>query len=168
MAVKERRTSRQNADADVSDAVSDNTIWTDESENTVGSKFQFLAAERALILHVLEECDRVAKGISKGMLALEVSTLMVDSLRSRCALIKEKVYLAVDDGDIVEMDYKLRQALGTALSIHARKLSKLASKTLPDLMVDASEVEEAAQRTQHIANKIGEQLTMHLESEDEE
>jgi hypothetical protein len=101
------------------------------------------------------------------MTALNVSSLVVDSARSRCAVITEKV-LRADDDDVVELNYPLRSTLGDALSMHARKLAKLEDNTLPDLLVGTREADEAAERTQHIANKIGEQLTMHLESEDDE
>lgn len=171
MAVKDRRTMQEKIDAERSLAATADRIdgiEAEASEVTVGSKFQFVAAERALILSVLSDCDRTAKALSRGMQALECSTLNLDALRSACALITEKVQFADDDRDIIELDYKLRKALGTALSIHARKLAKIAGKTLPDLMVDTSDVEDARDRTQRIANKIGEQLTMHLESEDDE
>jgi len=142
-------------------------VMEQESEALVGSKFQFKPAERELIKGAVTDYDKKAKSTARDMSALNVSSLVVDSARSRCALITEKMEYS-DDDSVVELDYKLRSTLGDALSMHARKLAKIRDKTLPDMLVDTSDVEEAAERTACIANKIGEQLTMHLESGEEE
>ena len=141
----------------------ESAVIEQESETTVGSKFTFSSRERALIRSAVEDYNSEAKGATKKLTALNVSSLVVDSARSRGALIIEKMDFA-DDDSIVELNYQLRSTLGDALSMHARKLAKLAEK-LPDLLVDTSDVTEAQERTAYIANKIGEQLTMHLETE---
>lgn len=158
MAVKERSTNTAAAPA---------IEKSHSSESTVGNLFTFSRAELALIRGATNDYEKKAKATAKDMTALNVATLGLDTVRSRCARIVEIVELA-DDESAVDLNHPLRATLGDALSMHARKLAKIAEKTLPDMLVDTSDVDEAAERTAYIANKIGEQLTMHLESEDEE
>jgi len=139
----------------------------DSPEMTVSSKFQFSFREIALIKAVTENYDKQAHQTRRNLVSINVAPLSVDTVRSRCALILEKMEVA-NDADVVEFNHPLRVTLGDALSLHARKLDRIKDKTLGPALVGTDDILEAEEATRHVANKIGEQLTMHLESEEEE
>jgi len=154
-------------DAPVAPAIEKSHDAPDNPEMTVGSKFKFSFREIALIKAVTEAYDKQANQTRRNMVSINVSPMPVDTVRSRCAMITEKMEVA-DDDTIVELNHPLRVTLGDALSLHTRKLDRIESKTLGPALVGTSDIEDAEEATRHIANKIGEQLTIHLESEDEE
>jgi len=173
---KERRTIKdkinaENAskgpDAPVAPAVEKSHSTDDPEGMTVGSIFRFSFREIALNKVVIENYDKQAHQARRNLVSLNISPMPVDVIRSRCAVITEAMETATDTTD-VKLNHALRVTLGDALSLHARKLDRLESKQLGPALIGTSDIEDAKEATRHIANKIGEQLTMHIESEAEE
>lgn len=137
------------------------------SDTSVGTLFDFSNYERSMIKVMIADYERNATAARSTLLALNLSVLDLDVVRSRCALITERLD-RTDAGALMELHYPLRATLGDACSLHARKLARLEDKTLPQLLVDTGDVQRATDATRHIANKIGEQLVLFVESKDDE
>jgi len=154
-------------DSPVAPAIEKSHSTDDPEGMTVGSIFRFSFHEIARIKVATEEYDKQAHSARRTMVSLNVSPMPIDVVRSRCAEITTLMETADDETDVT-LNHPLRVTLGDALSLHLRKIARLESKALPGILCDTNDIVKAEEATRHIANKIGEQLTMHLESEDEE
>lgn len=137
------------------------------SDTNVGNLFKFSYPERALITVMLDEYDKKAKSAWRAMVELSLSPMNIDGARSRVAVIKSALETNHDEEDSITLTSPLRTALGDACSLHARKLAKLKT-AMEDLLVDRSDIEAAEDAVTRIANRIGEQLTLFVETLEED
>lgn len=136
------------------------------SDTTVGNLFQFSAVERALIGVMIAEYDAKAKAAWKTMTSLHLSVLQIDGARSRLAVVTEALERTSAE-EVITLTAPLRIALGDACSMHARSLARKRQQ-LHDMLVETEDVQCAEERVQAIADRIGEQLVLALETPEDE
>jgi hypothetical protein len=134
------------------------------SNTTVGNIFRFGPLERSIISMVCDDYEKKSKAATKALDEIDLSPMHVSAARSECATVNDIIKKAKADSDIT-ISYTHRKRLGSALSLHARKLEKK-KKDLTEMLVDTNEVQDSIDLVKKIANRIGEQLTMFVEEDE--
>lgn len=137
-----------------------------KSESVTGNIFDFSAVERSKIQVVIDAFDAKLKSARKNAIEVGASIVELDTFRSRCAIIRDRV-TNTKRGDHVTLEHPLRVTLGTALSLHGRWLKKEAKK-FDDKLMEKNDLTTDAERTRWIANKINEQLVLYIAAEEED
>lgn len=136
------------------------------SDKTVGNLFTFPPLERAVIQVIIKEYEKKLKEATKSARECAASEGELATIRSRCALVLDAIEKAGGDEEIT-LAHPLRVTLGAGCSLHMRWLKKEKNR-LGDRMIENADIEDACELTQRIANKIGEQLVLFLQPEDDE
>jgi hypothetical protein len=126
--------------------------------------FQFKEEECALVRVIVTEYTKKVATAHKNLLEIAASAAEVAVIASRCATI---IDMATNNApDFIVLPPPLRVTLGAACSLHARTLNKIRNKQ-EDMLVDVDDTDTAVEATRQVTTKIGEQLTLTLDGDEE-
>lgn len=129
-------------------------------------KFTFIPAHRAVVDLAAKGYQTLAKNHKRQAKQLNIDTMGVDTVLSRIGLVIDELTRTNPNGQ-VQLAPPLRQALGDALSYDLRGIMRLRKQHEKKLIAN-NDIIERERIVKAIAKKIGEQLVLEIEGEENE
>jgi hypothetical protein len=128
-------------------------------------RFTFIPAHRAIVDLAAKGYQTLAKNHKRQAKQLNIDTMGVDTVMSRIGLVIDELTRTNPNGQ-VQLAPPLRQALGDALSYDLRGIMRLRKQHEKKLIAN-HDIVERERIVKAIAKKIGEQLVLEIEGEEE-
>ena len=107
------------------------------------------------------------KSTKNALVDVQGSLVDIETLRSRAAIVADIMSKVTREEQDIELKHPLR-VTASALRSPCHAMVAQGKEQLGERLSDTKDIEKAEELTQFVANKVGEQLVLYTEKEEEE